>query len=90
MPKMNSVSRIYPSICSTSYSESIFFSEVLAWKLDECHMFSMPLSKFILNKRTLVLFNKINQEKSIQKEFSASLKLKIYRKADTCQNHMRL
>lgn len=90
MPKMNSVSRTYPSICSTSHSESIFFSEVLAWKLDKCHMFSMPLSKFILNKCTLVLFNKINQEKSIQKQFSASLKLKIYRKVDTCQNRMRL
>ena len=31
MLKMNSVFKIYPSICSMSYSVSIFFSEVLAY-----------------------------------------------------------
>lgn len=61
---------------------------LLSWKLDKSHMFPMPFSVFILKNCTLVLLNKINQEKSLQKEFSASLKLKIYRKVDTCQNHM--
>lgn len=83
---------IHSSICSISYSESIFFSEVLVYcpgKETNATCFQCPSYVRSQQLHTLALFNKINHKKSIQKEFSASLKLKIYRKVDACQNHMR-